>query len=261
MRRITALVAALALCGGLVATAQAGKPAIDDNGNFLMLDASFSPPATSSSKTKQGVVLEMQHIYGNFRGNATPTESSNISFKMPKDTVVNSALFARCPVATAETLGDESRCPAASKMGSGTASVDARRAGIPQQLNGTLNVYNAAQHGGVYTLALIATIPNPSGGEPIKAEIDLEVRKGPELVEFDVVPPTSGDSIFDITSFDLRVGKTVNGVVKGKKTKISLLVAPKKCSKKGWAFELGLTRTTQPSMIAKDTAPCLTVSG
>jgi hypothetical protein len=260
MYKITALVAvAVALCA-MATTAHAGKATIDSSGNFLVLDASFSPPATSSSKTRQGVVLEMHHMYGNFRGNPTPTEASNINFKLPKGTVVNQALFARCPVPTAETLGDESRCPPASKMGSGTASVDARRSGLPDQLNGTVNVYNGASRNGVPTLALIATIPVPGAAEPIKAELDFEIRKGPNLVEYDTVPPTSANASFDITSFGLTVGKTVNGVLNGKKARISFFEAPKTC-KKSWAFELGLTRASQGSMIAKDTAPCLRVTG
>lgn len=260
MKKITALVAVAVALGAMATTAYAGKATIDANGNFLMLDASFTPPATSSSKTKQGVVLEMQHIYGNFRGNPTPTEASNINFKMPKSTVVNSALFARCPLATAETLGVESRCPAASKIGTGTATVDARRSGIPDQLSGTLNVYNGAQRNGVYTLMLIATIPVPGVPTPITAEIDFEVRKGPQLVEYDTVEPTSNNASFDITQFDLTVGKTVKGVLNGKQARISFFEAPKTC-KKRWAFELGLTRATQPSMIAKDTSPCLKVTG
>lgn len=262
MRKIAACVAAAALCGALAGVANAGKATIDANGNVLMLDAQFNTPASSSNRTAQGAVLEMHHFYGNFRGNPTPTESSNISFKFPKDTIVNSALFARCPIPTAETLGQESRCPPASKMGGGTASVDARRAGFSDQLNGTVNVYNGAARNGVPTLQLIATIPNPSDpNNPIKSELDFEIRKGPVLAEYDTVPPSSENAIFDITAFDLVVGKTVNGVVKGKRAKISYFVTPKTCTKKGWAFELGLTRASQPPAIAKDTAPCLKVTG
>jgi hypothetical protein len=261
MRKISACVAALALCCALAASANAGQATIDDKGNVLMLDAQFNTPATSSSRTAQGAVLEMHHFYGNFRGNPTPDEASNINFKFPKGTIVNSTLFARCPIPTAETLGVESRCPPASKMGTGTASVDARRSGLADQLSGTVNVYNGAARNGVPTLQLIATIPVPGSATPITAEIDFEIRKGPELVEYDTVAPTTNNASFDITAFDLLVGKTVNGVVKGKKAKISYFVTPKTCTKKGWAFELGLTRATQPSAIAKDTAPCLKVTG
>jgi hypothetical protein len=260
MRKISALVAAAALCGAVAGVAHAGPATIDSDGNFLMLDAQFDVPATSSSKTKQGAFLEMHHVYGNFRGNPTPTESSNISFKMPKGAVVNSALFARCPLPTTDTIGQENRCPAASKVGTGTVSADARRSNVPSQLNGTVNVYNGASRNGVPTLALISTI-DLGGGSSFKAELDFEVRKGQQLVEFDPVQPTSNNASFDITAFNLRVGKIVNGIVKRRKTKISFFETPRTCTKKGWGFELALNRPTTGSMIAKDTAPCIKVVG
>ena len=261
MRKISALAAVAALCGALAAVANAGQPTIDSNGNVLMLDAQFNTPASSSNRTAQGAVLEMHHFYGNFRGNETPTEASNINFKLPKGTVVNNALFARCPLPTQETLGDETRCPPASKVGSGTVTVDARRSGVNDQLNGTVNVYNGAQRNGAYTVHIISTIPIPGVANPIKAELDFEVRKGPQLVEFDTVMPTSNNASFDITNLNLLVGKTVNGVIRGRRAKISYFVMPKTCTKKGWAFELGLARPTTGSMVAKDTAPCLKLVG
>lgn len=261
MRKISAFAAVAALCGALAAAANAGQPTIDGSGNVLMLDAQFNTPATSSSRTNQGAVLEMHSFYGNFRGNPTPSEASNINFDLPKGAVVNNALFARCPVPTPETLGDETRCPAASKVGTGTVSVDARRSGINDQLNGTVNVYNGHQRNGAYTIQIITTIPVPGAANPIKSELDFEVRKGPKLVEFDTVAPASNDASFDITSLNLLVGKTVNGVIKGRKAKISFFVTPKTCAKKGWAFELGLARPTTGTMVAKDTAPCIKVIG
>jgi hypothetical protein len=262
MRRISAFAAVAAVCGVFAPVASAGAPTIDPNGNVLMLDAQFNTPATSSSRTAQGAIFEMHHFYGNFRGGPTPSEASNISFNFPKGTLINNALFARCPVPTQETFGNESRCPAASKMGTGTVSVDARRSGIPDQLNGTVNVYNGATRNGVGTLAIIATIPVPGSPNPIRSEIDFEIRKGPQLVEYDTLPPAPDNSAsFDLTSFSLKVGKTVNGVHKGRKVKIPYFVTPKTCSKNGWAFALTLTRATAGNTVARDTAPCLKVTG
>jgi hypothetical protein len=259
MRKFSALAALVALCCAGVGVANAGQANIDANGTALSLDASFSPPITSSKSTRQGVTLELHQFYGNVRGNPTPTEGADVNVGLPGGTVFNSAAFAACPLPTdPKQFGVRSRCPAASQVGTGTVQVDARKSGLTDPLNGTVVVYNGAKSGSTPTVILMASLPTPGGGEII-TEIDMKVEKGPKLVGYDPLNRPRGSSLYDITRLDLAVGKTVGVKANGKNIKVPFLQAPVVC-KKSWAFSLTLVRDSG-TQTATDTAPCQKVVG
>ena len=257
MRKLSVLAALAALCGVMAAVANAGSPTLADNGNVLMLDAAFNPALSSTKRVKQGANLEVHVLYGNLRGNPTADRTSVVDVKLPKDTKINQPLFARCPVATAETQGDAKRCPPASKIGTGEVVVDARASNIPDRIVGKIDVYNGATRNGLPTITLIANLT--LNGTPFSVELPLEVRKGPQLVQFDPENRPEGQSAYSIERIDLNIGKTVNGIIKGRKAKISYFETPSSC-KKTWAFEIGVTNSQQ-AIRAKDTAPCVKVVG
>lgn len=255
MRKISALVAVVVACGAMAAVASAGPASMDADGNALMLDASFNTPASSSNRFIQPGVLEIHSLYGNFRGNPGPDESSDINLTLPKGTRVNSRNFPACPVPAQQSdFGNQARCPSTSRIGSGKVSVDARRSNIQNQLSGTLTVYNGAVVDGVPTISLMAEI-NTGGPEPLRTELNFKIQKGPKIVQFDPLGRPRGAAAFTITTLDLKVGRTI----KSGRDRFPFFETPTTC-KKTWAFSLTLVRNSSTTS-AKHTQPCIKLIG
>ena len=250
MRKLIPALVATAACVAAVPIAHAGQANVDANGNVLMLDGAFHQALTSGKSFKRPVTLELHTLFGNVYGNPTPAEGSDLTFGLPKGTTINASKFPGCPIPPSDaTAGDDSRCPSGSQIGSGTALVDARKSGLGSSNEGTIKIFNGLPHNGNPTVIFMAKVH--VGDVTIPAEIDLDVLKGPKLVEFDPQGRPRGMASFDITSTDLTVGKTIK--VKGKT--VGYFAAPATC-KNTWAFSLTLTRDSG-TQTAKDTAPCV----
>jgi hypothetical protein len=256
MRRLVLLPVALLACVAVASAAHAGQANIDSDGNVLMLDASFSPLAASAGSPRP-VSLEIHTLFGNIYGNPTPSQAADLTFIMPKGAKYNGASFAACPLPTTdEQLGDTTRCPAKSQVGTGTVTVDARKTSPTlNRLEGTVKVFNGAAHKGKRTNMLLVDIP--VGGTSIKAEIDFDVV-GNKFVEFDYANRPRGQATFDITRVDLKIGKTIK--VKGKT--VSLLAYNPTCPVHGFSlqsvrdFSLQAVRDSG-TQTATDTPPCV----
>ena len=250
MRKLIPALVATAACVAAVPIAHAGQANIDANGNVLMLDAAFHQALTSGKSFKRPVTLELDTLFGNIYGNPTPTEGSDLTFGLPKGTGINASKFPACPIPPDDaSAGDDSRCPSGSQIGSGTALVDGRKSGLGSGNPGTIKIFNGAPHNGNPTVIFMAKVT--VGTTVIPAEIDLDVLKGPKLVEFDPQGRPRGNAAFDITSTHLKAGKTIK--VKGKQ--VGYFTAPATC-KNTWAFFITLTRDSG-TQTAKDTAPCV----
>jgi hypothetical protein len=250
MRRLALLPVALLACVVLAPGANAGQADINANGDVLTLDAAFHQALTSGKSFKRPATLELHTLFGNLYGNPTPAEGADLTFGLPKGTTINASKFPGCPIPLDDaTAGDDSRCPSGSQIGSGTALVDARKSGLGSSNQGTVKIFNGLPHNGNPTVIFMAKVT--VGATTIPAEIDLDVLKGPKLVEFDPQGRPRGAAAFDITSTDLKVGKTIK--VKGKQ--VGYFAAPATC-KNTWAFSLTLTRDSG-TQTAKDTAPCV----
>jgi hypothetical protein len=237
---------------GITGVASAGPEADDSAGNFLVLDADFTPPASSTKKTASAVALNFHASFGNKKTGAPFPAAPTVSLAVPKGAVFNGESFPACePAKTAEEIGVETRCGREQLIGGGTAVVDARSLGVNDPLHADLVAYNQKKFKGAPTIAVFASVAVPGSADPLLAEIDLMYKNG-KLSLYDP-PASSGRIQYSFDSFDL-VTYAVEKV--SKKQKISLWEAPAKCPKAGWKWAFTAT-SGATSLTAKDTQGCV----
>jgi hypothetical protein len=237
---------------GMTGVASAGPESDDAAGNFLVLDADFTPPASSTKKTASAVNLEFHASFGNKKTGAPFPAAPTVSLAVPKGAVFNGESFPACePAKTAEEIGVETRCGREQLIGGGTAVVDARGLGINDPLHADLIAYNQKKFKGAPTVAIFAKVTVPGQADPLLAEIDLMYKSG-KLSLYDP-PASSGRIQYSFDSFDL-----VTGAIEkiSKKKSISLWEAPTKCPKAGWKWAFTAT-SGSTSLTAKDTQGCV----
>src|SRR3954470_993694 len=121
MRKYLAVGAACAVALGAAGTAQAGVEATDANGNFIVLDADYNPPATSSP-----AALSLDLSFGNKRSGSPFPQTRTFDFAGPRGGVYNGKLFPRCPLPTGPQDIATDRCAKKTQIGTGDAVIDAR---------------------------------------------------------------------------------------------------------------------------------------
>jgi hypothetical protein len=250
LKKFAVLCAAAACVGtlGVAGIASAGPEVDDAAGNFLVLDADFTPPASSTKKTVSAVNLEFHASFGNKKTGAPFPASPNVALTTPKGTVFNGESFPTCTQPTKDDIAMESRCGREQLIGAGEAVIDARGLGVPQPLKATLTAYNQAKFQGAPTIAIFAT--TELSGTPITAEVDM-LYKGGKLTLYRI--PGAGSINYSFDSFDLTLG----GIEKiSKREKISLWEAPRKCPKAGWKWAFNAT-AQGVNLTAKDTQGCV----
>ena len=228
--------------------ASAGPEADDSAGNFLVLDADFTPPASSTKKTASAVNLEFHASFGNKKSGSPFPASPVVTLTTPKGTVFNGVSFPTCTQPTKDDIAMESRCGREQLIGGGAAVIDARGLGVQEPLKATLTAYNQAKYQGSPTIAIFATAE--LNGSPITAEVDLAFKNG-KLTLYKI--PGAGSIAYAFDSFDLTLG----GIEKvSRKEKISLWEAPEKCPKAGWKWAFNAV-AGGVNLTAKDTQGCL----
>jgi hypothetical protein len=239
---------------GITGIASAGPETDDAAGNFLVLDADFTPPASSTKKTASAVNLEFHASFGNKKTGAPFPASPVVTLTVPKGAVFNGADFPTCaaPKKPAE-IADPSRCGREQLIGGGTAVIDGRQLGISTPLHADLTAYNQAKFKGSPTVAIFATTTVPGSTTPITAEIDLAYKSG----KLTLYQPAGASNLnYSFDSFDLTVG-AIEKV--SKKKKISLWEAPAKCPKAGWKWAFNAT-SGSVNLTAKDTEGCVQIT-
>jgi hypothetical protein len=250
-RRLSVLVVAIVCVGAAAAIAYAGAPTRDADGNFAAIDVALKPPVAG-----RGVGLDYHGFFGNDRSGQRSKYGGDITLRFPAGMKYNAKLFTkRCPLPTTEDqVGDASRCPAGSKIGTGDALVDARPP-IPQPLSAVITAYNGSLKNGQPTVVLIGKV-----GNAVSSEVDLGYKKlssgkfGFELAQ--IATPGSNPSdpvLFSFMTFNVQ---TQNKTVKKGRKRVPLLQAPAKCSGT-WAFQQeNKTDDGTGSIVANDTSPC-----
>jgi hypothetical protein len=255
----------LAVCGavatctatlGFTAVATAGPEVRDANGNYAVIDAAFTPPASSTKKTISAVNLLFNVALGNKKTGAPFPSGPDFKLTLPKGSAFNGALLPQCPLpATAEQVGDSSRCGTLQRVGGGDATVDASAFNVPDPIPVSLTAYNGKRHNGKPTLLLFAEGTGAAAG--VKAEIGLEWSKG-TFTYFDVQGTAEGRAPYSFASFNVGLGRTYKFKVKRKTVRVPLFQAPKTCTRNGWAFSLNFTKPSAGlDLTARDSAPCL----
>jgi len=257
-----ALVAAAVAAGGLPAAAGAGGAVTNGFGEFAVLDVDVFPPASSTRGARQGVSVAFHSFYGS-RDGSPPRTADTVTIAFPRGFRANGLEFPQCPLPTSAgptgDVGKASRCPAASRIGTGTAEADARAAGVPQPVPATLTLFNGAPQRGNPTLIVIAQGTGAFSG--VTTEIDFEIRNArtqPTFVTINDPLPgeTPGPAPFVTTKFDLTV--PVKRITRGsgrRRRVIYLNEAPTTC-RRAWTFSI-TQAYAGGSLVARDEAGCV----
>lgn len=258
--------AAVLIVAGALGVASApsygGEATIDGSGNFLMLDTDLAPPVAGTRSKPQPVTLTLHQLFGNYRSGAQPPNTSGIVFRLPRGMRANTDLVGTCPLPAADADIRSNRCSTASRIGTGAAIADARDFGINDPVAARVTAYNGAERNGSPTLIIqgVATI----GGGEVVTEYDFVQGRGSErfgivLTTFDPVPGAAADPngpAITLNKLDLRVGKTINTRVSGRRVRRGFLETPTTCPRSGWAFEQEFTFAAGGSLKAGDVVPC-----
>jgi hypothetical protein len=248
MRKLIAVGAVCATALGVVGAAQAGVEARDANGNFIVFDADFSPPATGKAVKVTG--LNMNVSFGNKRNGQPFPQTERLAISLPKGSKYNGTKFPKCP------LNDQGQpaCNKEAQVGKGGAIIDARALCIQEPVVATVVAYNGPLRDGNPTLLLDASAT--VNGQPLQAAIDFVWTQG----RFELIPPTGSRIPYSFASFDLDLGAYFKSKVTGRKaTTTSLIQPPKTCPSRGWAFSLLHQDPAQTTIVAPDRQPCVKV--
>ena len=251
MRKLIAVGAACAAALGAVATAQAGVEAQDANGNFIVLDADFSPPATSSRSVKV-TTINYDVSFGNKRTGDPFPATEKLILGLPRGTKYNASKFATCE----GSFETQVQCDSDEQIGEGGAVIDARRLGVSEPVIATVEAFNGPKRDGKPTLILVAK--SSVNGSPIEAQINFVYTRG-GLELFYTTDTRIG---YSFSSFNLDLGAYVKAKVPGRRAKTtSLIQAPKTCPRKGWAFTLFHQDPNGGTIVAPDRQPCVKIVG
>lgn len=248
MRKLIAASAVCAAAFGAVATAQAGPEASDANGNFVVYDADFSPPATGKGVKVTSATFDVS--FGNKRTGAPFPTTQTLALNMPSGTKYNGLKFPQC-----EANGDNApTCGENAEVGEGDAVIDARALGVQEPVKATVKAYNGPPREGKATLILLAEAN--VGGNRLEAEIPF-VWTGRA---FELFTRTGNRIAYSFSSFHLELGAFFKSKTPGNKAvTTSLLQAPKSCTSRGWAFSLAHGDSAGNTITASDRQPCLRV--
>lgn len=252
MRKVVGLLVGLAVLG-LSGSALAGQAVTDGNGDFIDLSVRATPPVSGTAKAPRAVGVTFNSFTGN-RINANNTLNNNsLKVHFAQNFTSNGLLFPAC---TLNTTGPSS-CPAASKVGSGTAEGELLGANgaPPTYVAATLAVYNGKPSGGKNPTEIFV---GSVGGKPA-VELDFTVSReagGLSFTEIHTPGPPSGQTIY-LTKFSVTIpARSEMKTIKGKRRKIDLLDAPTSCHG-AWTYSQTLGFTTQPPLTATDSQPCV----
>ena len=262
MRRQAAMF--LLTLGALAATSAVsygGEATVLPDGEFLTVDVDLSSPVAGTRAKPRPVTLNFHHMFGNYRSGAQGRGVQTISVRLPRGLTTHPELVGECPLPTSNSDIKPDRCPASTRVGTGTALADARSFGIADPVPATVTAYNGAKHNGNPTLILqgVAMI----GSTPVTMEFNFDSLRatglfGIELRTFDPFPSPSDPNAPSIAlnKLDLTAGKNVNTRVRGKRVKRGYIEAPTSCPRSGWAFEEEFVRADGTSLKAGDVMPC-----
>jgi hypothetical protein len=254
MRNVVGLLVGLVVLA-VAGTALAGQAATNGNGDFADLSVKITPPISGTAKAPRGVGLAINSFVGN-RINANRTiNNKSLTVRFNQNFTDNGLLFPSCLI-NPKTL---SKCPPASKVGTGTAEGEllSTTGGPPTFVTATLAVYNGKPFGGDKspTEIVIASV----GGKPT-TELDFTVSRQSGGLNFTQLQfpnaPSSGPIIY-LTKFSVSSpDRSETRTIKGKKVKIHLVDAPTTCHG-AWTFSQTFGYATQAPLTATDSEPCV----
>ena len=261
-KQAAAVLLAAGVLGGTAAPSYGGQAAINDRGDFLTMDADLAPPVAGTRAKPQPATLSLHQMFGNYRDGSQPPRSTTITVRLPRGMATNDDFVARCPLPKSDAEIVATRCPSASRVGTGSALADARGFGLPNPVPATVAVYNGEERNGQATLILqgIARV----GSADVVNEFDFIYQRssgrfGQEIVTFDPYsspPPDPASPFITLNRLDLRVGKTVTRRVSGRRVRRGFMETPTSCTSRGWAFEEEFAFASGAPLSAGDVMAC-----
>lgn len=198
--------------------------------------------------------LRIQVVYKNPSSDQQPPyDTHQLIFKEAPGFRMNTSAAPQCPESSVPSNGNASVCPAASKVGSGTAVINARPT-VPQLITATVTAYNAVNdkgYGGAPkgSPALILYFQTSIG---IKTSFYFHIVKSGQITKLigalaKPSKPGKQPGSFSIQNLDLTLTRS------GSKP---YMTNPPTC-KKSWPFSLTLTNYfNQPSITARSKVAC-----
>jgi hypothetical protein len=262
--RAAALLGAVVTLGCASAASYAGEAAIDNDGNFLTVDADLSPPVAGTKSRPQPVTLTIDQMYGNYRTGKQPPLNTTIAVQLPRGLTTHPEFVGACPLPKSDADIKASRCSASARVGIGTALADARSLGLNDPVPAKVTAFNGEKNAaGNSTLILFGEAA--IGGNTVTVEYDFELKKaaapfGTQLVTFDpyaMPPPDPNAGFITLNKLDVQTGKTVTRKLRGKRVKRGYLEAPTTCPRAGWAFGEDFALVTGATLKAPDFVSCV----
>ena len=253
MRRF-ALLVPLASMLALAGVALGGEPSTIGNDN-LVLQVKASPPRTGTALRPQAAKVDFSTLLYTSDGQRSSRSTRTIKIRLTGFRL-NPSAFKKCLESKLEKDGP-SACPAASKLGAGTATADARPAiatPVPakvQAFNGTLDIDPAGQPMAPKPAILIYA----DAGGGIKAYLPTLFRGKDTVETAEGTPPTPGQqSLFTITSLHLILPAKTTRV--GRKT-VAFAETPRTCPGGLWRYVQTNSYYSGEKVVTKDTQPCV----
>ena len=244
----------------VTAVAFAGETVRSPNGEHLTIDVDVFPPK-ASGHTPTSVALGFHYFSGRSDGQRPRNQDTTV-VRFQRGFRFNGALFPRCRLG--DFQANPPRCPANTRIGSGTAEADARPA-APQPVQAQVTAFNGELQNGAPTTYFVS---NPGNQRIIGVTRNqptgpygsaLELRQEPP-------PPAGQQPLFTLTRFDLRtlnrtVLTRVRRRIRGRNVIVTvrrgLIEAPPFCTGL-WLFAQDLTYSTPTNerLRATDEAGC-----
>ena len=219
----------------------------------------FTIKVSKADKNKRFGGLTVRTVF-NVRDDAgvKPIPLTKTTLRFPKGAKVNAKFFKKCSRSALEAKGP-SGCPAASKIGAGSAIGDARP--IIADVKTKITMFNGQPANGNPTI-LIYAVPDISSPLTIQAELKRQ-RSGPYgyVLEADVptIPTLPGQPNASVTFFDAT---TLDKTVKRKGRTVHYIEGPIVCNGTYllldgvFSYEGGITHTVYEKFTIKGGPRC-----
>ena len=253
MRRLVFLAPA-ALLVGFGGIALAGEPSSIGTDNQI-LQVKASPPRAGTALRPQPAAIDFSALLYTSDGKRSSLSTRTIKVRFT-GFHFNPSAFAKCLESKLEKTGP-SACPAASRLGGGTAMADARPTlATPltakvQAFNGTLDIDAAGKP--IAPKPAILIFADAGGG--LKTYLPTLFRSADTVETAEGTPPTPGtQSLFTITSLHLILPAKTKRV--GRRT-VAYADTPRSCPGGRWRYVQTNSYYSGEKVVTTDTQPCV----
>jgi hypothetical protein len=208
------------------------------------LEVGISPAKKSSKSKPRPVKLTLRSFVTTDDGSkASP--ASRVTIKFPKGFAFNGSKFKTCSAATLNANQINS-CPSGSKLGGGTAIVNATPV-VTDPVTAKITVFNDKGD-------KVNIFAQPAVGQPNNLVGKIKKSGGGIVLDVVVPPLHTIPGQPDATLIDLKT--TIGGTAKKSGKTYGIITAPTKCPSGGWAFSAAYTHQDGQHLTADSKVKC-----